>query len=141
MAVAVAAAQAIADLTGQAARLKWPNDLVWPGDGSGPDRKLAGILAEAIGDAVVVGIGVNLHWEDVPEALAEIATACNLEGGRSTTRESVLAAFLAGYAGRLADLTQTRADYEARLVTVGRRVRVEQASGALVGVAHHNHMR
>ena len=28
-------------------RLKWPNDLVWPGDGSAPDRKLAGILAEA----------------------------------------------------------------------------------------------
>ena len=27
--------------------LKWPNDLVWPGDGSAPDRKLAGILAEA----------------------------------------------------------------------------------------------
>ena len=46
MAVAVAAADAVAELTGCTARLKWPNDLVWPGDGSSPDRKLAGILAE-----------------------------------------------------------------------------------------------
>ena len=47
MAVAVAAAEAVASVAGFAPRLKWPNDLVWPGDGPGPDRKLAGILAEA----------------------------------------------------------------------------------------------
>ena len=32
---------------GVAPRLKWPNDLVWPGVGDGSDRKLGGILAEA----------------------------------------------------------------------------------------------
>ncbi|MCB0971114.1 MAG: hypothetical protein KDA97_06295, partial [Acidimicrobiales bacterium] len=36
MAVSVAAADAVAELTGRSPRLKWPNDLVWPGDGSGP---------------------------------------------------------------------------------------------------------
>ena len=35
-------------MAGFAPRLKWPNDLVWPGDGSAPDRKLAGILVERI---------------------------------------------------------------------------------------------
>ena len=39
--------------TGVVAGLKWPNDLVVD------DRKLAGILAEAAGDALVVGIGVQ----------------------------------------------------------------------------------
>ena len=36
------------------ARLKWPNDVLLDG------AKLAGVLLEAEGDAVVVGIGVNL---------------------------------------------------------------------------------
>jgi BirA family biotin operon repressor/biotin-[acetyl-CoA-carboxylase] ligase len=35
-------------------RLKWPNDVLIDG------AKLAGILLEAVGDAVVIGIGVNL---------------------------------------------------------------------------------
>src|SRR5688500_2711884 len=57
MAVGLAMAEAVEELTGVEARLKWPNDLVVPVPGpgldgsgpdrSGPDRKLAGILAEA----------------------------------------------------------------------------------------------
>ena len=39
------------------ARLKWPNDVL-----VGP-AKLGGILAEAVGDAVVVGIGLNVSTE------------------------------------------------------------------------------
>lgn len=35
-------------------RLKWPNDLLLSG------AKLAGILLERVGDAVIVGVGVNL---------------------------------------------------------------------------------
>ncbi|MCU1455592.1 MAG: birA, biotin-(acetyl-CoA-carboxylase) ligase [Acidimicrobiales bacterium] len=92
MATAVAAAEAVEQLTGRSPRLKWPNDLVWPGDGTGPDRKLAGILAEvdwppgatAAGGwspggptdrvAVAVGIGLNVRWpEGVPADLAELA--------------------------------------------------------------------
>ena len=64
MAVAVAASDAVADLTGHRPRLKWPNDLVWPGDGSGSDRKLAGILAEvdwpAFSERFVAALG--LQW-------------------------------------------------------------------------------
>src|SRR6516225_3402785 len=53
----VAVAAAVADVTGVEARLKWPNDVL-AGEG-----KLAGILAEAAGDAVVVGIGLNVSTE------------------------------------------------------------------------------
>lgn len=129
MAAGLAMAEAVEAETGVVAGLKWPNDLLVGG------RKLAGILAEAAGDALVVGIGVNIEWHEVPADLAAIATACNLEGGRPTTRSAVLHAFLARYAERLDDLDGTRSAYQARLVTLGRRVRVEQPNGVLTGVA------
>ncbi len=62
-------------LPGQAALcLKWPNDLM------GGDAKLAGILLEAQGRTVVIGIGVNLvSAPDVPgrktAALSSLGTA------------------------------------------------------------------
>jgi BirA family biotin operon repressor/biotin-[acetyl-CoA-carboxylase] ligase len=129
MAAAVAMADAIAATTGVEPELKWPNDLLV---GS---RKLAGILAEASGDAVVVGIGVNLDWPEIPAELADIATACNLEGGRPTTREELLDAFLTRYAAALDDLVETRRAYRSRLATIGRRVRVERPEAPLVGTA------
>ena len=129
MTAGLAMAEAVEAETGVVAGLKWPNDLLVG------NRKLAGILAEAAGDVLVVGIGVNLEWHSVPDELAAIATACNLEGGRPTSRESVLTTFLAGYSARLNDLDTARRDYEARLLTLGRRVRVEQAGGVLTGIA------
>ncbi len=55
-------------------RLKWPNDLI-----SG-NAKMAGILLEVSGDAVVIGVGVNLvSAPDIPGratvALADLGTA------------------------------------------------------------------
>ncbi len=129
MAAGLAMAEAVEAETGVIAGLKWPNDLLVG------ERKLAGILAEAAGDALVVGLGVNIEWHEVPDELTSIATACNLEGGRPTSRADVLAAFLDRYSVRLADLDAARVAYEARLLTLGRRVRVEQSDGELVGVA------
>ena len=129
MAAGLAMAEAVEAETGVAAGLKWPNDLLVG------NRKLAGILAEATGDALVIGIGVNIDWHEVPDELAAIATACNLEGGRPTSREAIVRTFLDGYGARLSDLDGARRGYEARLLTVGRRVRVEQADGVLAGVA------
>jgi len=128
-AAGLAMAEAVEATTGVVAGMKWPNDLLVG------DRKLCGILAEAAGDALVVGLGVNVEWADVPAELTAVATACNLEGGRPTDRRTLLDAFLGRYAARLADLDTARRDYEARLVTLGRRVRVEQAARVLVGVA------
>lgn len=47
---------------GDVLQLKWPNDLLLNG------AKLAGVLLERTGDAVVVGIGVNLaHHPELPD--------------------------------------------------------------------------
>ena len=64
MAAAVALAGAVDRVAGVPAMLKWPNDLVVG------DRKLAGLLAERDGDALVVGAGCNVNWERFPDDLA-----------------------------------------------------------------------
>jgi BirA family biotin operon repressor/biotin-[acetyl-CoA-carboxylase] ligase len=128
MTAAVAMADAVEATTGVVPSVKWPNDLLVG------EKKLAGILAEATGDAVVVGVGVNLDWQSVPPELA-FATACNLEGGRPTTRDEVLDAFLHRYAALLDDPVAARAEYVDRLSTLGRTVRVELEGDVIVGLA------
>jgi BirA family transcriptional regulator, biotin operon repressor / biotin---[acetyl-CoA-carboxylase] ligase len=129
MACGVAMAEAVARVAGFAPGLKWPNDLVVN------DRKLAGILAEADGDAVVVGAGVNVEWWDFPPELAETATACNVEAGHPVDRRDLLESFLAELDRRSGDLDGVVEEYRARLATLGRRVRVERSGGDLVGRA------
>jgi BirA family biotin operon repressor/biotin-[acetyl-CoA-carboxylase] ligase len=59
-AVGVAVARALHEAGASALRLKWPNDLVVD------DAKLAGLLIEARGEAVAIGIGLNLAVDAVP---------------------------------------------------------------------------
>ena len=130
MAAGVALAGAVADAAGVATGLKWPNDLVVD------DRKLAGLLAEAEGDALVVGAGCNVNWDAFPEELAATATACNLEAGRPVDRDALLDAFLDHFAAALAAGDGVVDRYRARLVTLGRSVRVEHMrEGDLLGTA------
>ena len=72
--------------------IKWPNDLL-----SG-ERKICGILAESVetpaGRAVIVGIGINLTAEAYPAELSPVATSVAETSGRTTERETVLAALL-----------------------------------------------
>src|SRR5205823_1731834 len=84
-AVALAAADALEEVAGFRPGLKWPNDLIVD------DRKLAGVLAEADGGAVVVGIGINLNWPDqLPQELAQGAVSANQVVGRAVDADAVL---------------------------------------------------
>jgi BirA family biotin operon repressor/biotin-[acetyl-CoA-carboxylase] ligase len=85
-AVSLALMKAVREVAGVEAQLKWPNDLV------AGDLKLAGVLAEAEGVAIVVGAGVNVSW--APEGLAAVC----LEdiAGREVDRAELLVAFLLG---------------------------------------------
>jgi BirA family transcriptional regulator, biotin operon repressor / biotin---[acetyl-CoA-carboxylase] ligase len=130
MAAAVALADGVHEVAGFAPRLKWPNDLVVE------ERKLAGILAEREGDALVVGAGCNVQWESFPPDLAATATACNLESPRaSVDRDVLLDAYLARLADELRDPDAVLSRYRERLATLGRRVRIERARDELVGEA------
>lgn len=72
--------------------IKWPNDLL------ANERKICGILAEAIetpaGRAVVVGIGINLTDDAFPQEIANMATSVGTQSGRPPEREAILAALL-----------------------------------------------
>jgi BirA family biotin operon repressor/biotin-[acetyl-CoA-carboxylase] ligase len=125
----IAMAEAVRTVAGFRPALKWPNDLVVG------DRKLAGLLAESDGDAVVVGIGVNVEWDDFPSELAATATACNIEAGRSIDRRDLLSAFLTELQQRYPKMDVVIDDYRGLLATLGRRVRVERHEGDLVGRA------
>jgi len=80
IAAGVAVAEAIESLAGVQPRIKWVNDLLIGG------KKVCGILAEGVTSldgtrGAVVGIGVNLKKEALPESLSAIAGA--LEGNIS----------------------------------------------------------
>lgn len=127
----VAVASAVRDQTGLPASLKWPNDVLVG------ERKLAGILAEAHGDAVVVGVGLNITLTQA-ELPVPAATSLLIEDAASTDRAALLAAILAGLARRyLAWRTgpagaELRADYLRWCATIGREVRAELPGGAVL---------
>ncbi len=80
------------------AEIKWPNDVLVGG------KKVAGILVEAGGDFVIVGIGINVNTECFPEGLG--ATSLCVERGEVVAREEVLLRVverLAVHVGKLAE--------------------------------------
>ena len=103
--------------------LKWPNDVLIN------DKKVCGLLAEAVDGAVVLGIGLNVTTRrdelPVPEA-----TSLVLEGASTTDRDTILRAVLRGIADAVGD--DTRSSYRALCSTMGREVRLELPGDASV---------
>ena len=134
----VALAEAVGEVPGVRASLKWPNDLL-AADGA----KLAGILAEVGSGAVVVGVGLNVSTR--ADALPETGTSLALAAGRPVDRAAVLLQFLRGFERRYLAWAQTLGDpvssglardYLAWCSTVGSAVVVTLPDGStLEGVA------
>src|SRR5271154_3796204 len=134
----VAVTAAVRSVAAVEAQLKWPNDVL-----AGP-AKLGGILAEAAGDAVVIGIGLNVSTEPAelppPGPGGLPATSLRILGVSGPSRERLLAEILAGcerwyQAWRQAcgdpERCGLRAEYTRLSGTIGRRVRVELPGGQL----------
>ncbi|CAH2603681.1 Biotin-protein ligase / Biotin operon repressor [Rhodovastum atsumiense] len=139
---AVAVTAAIARVSGVAAEVKWPNDLLARG------RKLCGILSELAltpeGDLdyVIVGIGLNVGLApmDFPEDLRGLATSVAAEAGCEVDRFALLDAIL----DELEDwqaiwecdgFAPVRAAWIARSCTLGRGIALQAGSTRLCGVA------
>ncbi|MGH3070502.1 MAG: biotin--[acetyl-CoA-carboxylase] ligase [Streptosporangiaceae bacterium] len=120
----IAVAAALRAEAGVTATLKWPNDVLVDG------RKIAGILAEAHGDAIVAGVGLNVTLTRA-ELPVPTATSLLLEDASCLDRERLLAAMLTELASRYTawaagpDPAALRTEYLRWCVTVGREVRVE----------------
>jgi BirA family biotin operon repressor/biotin-[acetyl-CoA-carboxylase] ligase len=130
----VALAEAVGEVAGVRAALKWPNDLL-AADGG----KLAGILAEAADGAVVVGVGLNVSTTAVE--LPEGGTSLLLAGAAGLDREALLVGYLRTLGERyrrwsaaLGDPVGSglARDYLAWSATVGTSVAVSLPDGTVV---------
>ena len=133
----LAVQQAVEPLAAVPVRLKWPNDVL-VGTGRG---KAAGILVQAAGGAVVVGIGLNVSTRrgELPPGGTSLAEAA----ARCTDRDVLLRGILrrldrlyAAWCAADGDPEPTRRAYEAVCDTLRRPVRVLLPDGTeLTGTA------
>ena len=91
----LAAVEAVAEVTGLAAGIKWPNDLVLAG------RKVGGVLTElgagsgGMLDYVVVGMGLNVNLDPgTLDGVMTPATSLAAESGAPVSRLDLLLAWL-----------------------------------------------
>ena len=129
---ALATALTVEDVADLSAQIKWPNDVMLN------RRKVAGILAELKGDAVVLGIGVNVNQtreQLPPETETKVAPgSLRTIDGRVRDREEVLETLLgrldrAYREWRTDGLEGLYDDIGSRDFLRGRRVTVDGAQG------------
>jgi BirA family transcriptional regulator, biotin operon repressor / biotin---[acetyl-CoA-carboxylase] ligase len=93
----LAVRDAVAAASGASIEIKWPNDVLVGG------RKIAGVLVEAVTvgsrvDAIVIGIGINVHTRSFPDDIVDTASSIALVSSSSLAppdRASILADVLA----------------------------------------------
>jgi BirA family biotin operon repressor/biotin-[acetyl-CoA-carboxylase] ligase len=127
----VAVADAIERATGLAVQLKWPNDVMLR------RAKIAGILAEMRGGAVILGVGLNVNQkrEEMPERAGSLRSLT----GREWNRDALLDELLDDLGARYAEWLEGGLDavYDGlgpRDFLRGRRVSVNGTSGTAVKV-------
>jgi BirA family transcriptional regulator, biotin operon repressor / biotin---[acetyl-CoA-carboxylase] ligase len=135
---AIAVALALDDVIGGGgarAQIKWPNDVLLQG------RKVAGILAEMKGVAVVLGIGINVNQiaDELPEGTKLEAASLRSLDGVVRDRETVLTSLLHRldrlYAEwRAGGLEPLRHELAARDYLRGRRIRAGETAGVAAGI-------
>ena len=132
-------------------KIKWPNDLVISG------KKVCGILtqmrmepcmpdADALSGAygirdVIVGCGINVNQDFIPEELKELATSVFLETGKIHDRDAVLSSVLTAFDSyyerflNTGDLSFMKEAYNNRLINKDAPVKVLDPKGEYEGRA------
>jgi BirA family biotin operon repressor/biotin-[acetyl-CoA-carboxylase] ligase len=128
----LAARTVVESATGVLVGCKWPNDLVVDG------RKVGGLLAEASGDRITVGWGLNLWWAEPPSYASSLLPSPGQEE---------LAADLAGsWADAVLDLVAGGPDawpvdaYRSACITLGAHVRWDGGMGRVMDVDDHGRL-
>jgi nicotinate-nucleotide pyrophosphorylase len=129
LALGLAAAEAIAQSSGVACDLRWPNDVM------AGDRKVAGILVQLVDGAAIAGIGINVNQTSFPAHLAEEATSLRMASGREVAPAGLLIALLRAVDAFTAEPPEAilRLFARASSYAAGRRVTVELPDGAVAG--------
>lgn len=143
--MALSVAEAIEDITGLQAGIKWPNDIVVN------KKKVVGMLTEMSTTPemdeiqyVVVGVGVNVNIsseEELPEEIRQTATSLKIETGRQINRavltEHILTQFEHNYEKfeQTLNLSALLDAYQKHLVNVDAQVRVLDPAGEYTGIS------
>jgi BirA family biotin operon repressor/biotin-[acetyl-CoA-carboxylase] ligase len=119
----LAVAKVIEAHTGLKPELLWPNDVTVNG------KKVAGILCEARGKAVIVGIGLNVSQDSFPAKLPD-ASSLRLLSGRNLERFELLVGLVEEFHRLLAELTAGKSlpvlgELKSRMPMLGRPVTLE----------------
>ena len=137
----LALAQAIGDLTGMDAKIKWPNDCLING------RKVGGILLELSAELdrinfVIVGIGINVNHlsSDFPKKLSALATSIRMEWGKKVPRIKLLTLFMKKFEGIYLDFKKNGLAPQRQLIKkfsslLGKKVMVKFGKEKIEGVA------
>ncbi len=143
--IALSVAEAIEELAGIDAQIKWPNDIVVH------KKKVCGILTEMATTPemdeiqyVIVGVGVNINHAttgDFPEEIRDKATSLKIETGRHINRAALLIRILERFEKnyetfeQTVDLSGLQAAYQAHLINVDTEVRVLDPAGEYTGIS------
>ena len=134
---AVAVARAIEKVSNVTAGIKWVNDIYVNG------RKVCGILAEAglsaaseYPDYVILGIGLNVKKQSVPDELKDIVGCLEDTTGNEILNEELISAVWEEFATFYDQLSTAvfMEEYKERSVLLGREVTVLAAAGDYRGV-------
>ena len=139
LAAGLAVQQAVANVTGLVADIRWPNDLMLG------DRKFGGILTEMNAEVTrvryaVIGIGINVNHTRFPAELRNAATSLCMESDCAVSRQDLLIVLLRELHEEVSGLLEAAIFAEAthsilqRLARKsswieGKRVSVEEAEG------------
>ncbi len=93
--------------------VKWVNDIFSNG------KKVSGILAEKVGDRIVMGVGVNINRRDFPDDIKDIAGAATVKASREEliadiAKEIILCRDIPAYA--------VLEEYKSRLFMLGKQI-------------------
>lgn len=143
--MALSVAEAVEEMTGVAASIKWPNDIVMN------KKKICGMLTEMTMTPemdeiqyIVVGVGINVNNAKPEEFIEEIqdrATSIKIETGRQFGRVGLLDKVLVRFEHNFhvfmetLDLSRLRAGYECHLQGIGCEVRVLDPAGEYTGIS------
>ena len=131
--------EAIQEVTGLDAKIKWPNDVVVNG------KKICGILTEMSAEMeginyIIVGIGVNVNMTTLPEDLP-YASSLALEGGKEYSRSQIIRSFLEKFEvdynqyKSKPDLECIKERYEKNCITLHKKVKLIKKNEEVIAMA------
>ena len=139
MLAGLSVAEAVEQVTGLPACLKWPNDVLLGGKKAGGILVETGLAGEQL-DYAVIGIGLNIGAAPPPEMVDFPATSLQAEAGAGLDRVQVLRAVLERMQMHYAQIgpdsgRALHQAWSARLAWLGQQVTATTSGGDYVGLA------